>query len=80
MADLRIDNANTAAEVLLDAGFDVSTATIEFRLGNRFTPSIAVATTGFGEITGLIHGGRRLAEKSVLISEAPISEAIETKA
>ena len=29
LADLRSDNASAAAEVMLDAGFDVSTATVD---------------------------------------------------
>jgi NAD(P)-dependent dehydrogenase (short-subunit alcohol dehydrogenase family) len=54
LADLRLENANAAAEVMLDAGFAVSTATVD--VSSRPSVHALVETaTGFGEITGLIH-------------------------
>jgi NAD(P)-dependent dehydrogenase (short-subunit alcohol dehydrogenase family) len=54
LADLRLENAEVAAEVMLDAGFDVSTATVD--VSSRQSVQALVETgTGFGEVTGLIH-------------------------
>jgi NAD(P)-dependent dehydrogenase (short-subunit alcohol dehydrogenase family) len=54
LADLHNENANTAAEVLLDAGFDVSTATVDVSSRESVHALIETAT-GFGDVTGLIH-------------------------
>ena len=54
LADLHDENANAAAEVMLDAGFDVSTATVD--VSSRESVHALVETaTGFGDVTGLIH-------------------------
>jgi NAD(P)-dependent dehydrogenase (short-subunit alcohol dehydrogenase family) len=54
LADLRSENANAAAEVLRDAGFEVSTATVD--VSERESVRALVETaSGAGEITGLIH-------------------------
>src|SRR5271170_5438237 len=54
LADLRGENADAAAEVLRDAGFDVSTATVD--VSSRESVHALVDTAaGFGEVTGLIH-------------------------
>ena len=54
LADLRQENADAAAKTLADAGFDVSTATVD--VSSRASVQALVATTtGSGEITGLIH-------------------------
>jgi NAD(P)-dependent dehydrogenase (short-subunit alcohol dehydrogenase family) len=52
LADLRIENAKAAAEVMLDAGFEVSTATVD--VSSRES-ALVEAATGFGDVTGLIH-------------------------
>jgi NAD(P)-dependent dehydrogenase (short-subunit alcohol dehydrogenase family) len=52
LADLRIENARAAAEVMLDAGFEVSTATVD--VSSRES-ALVEAATGFGDVTGLIH-------------------------
>src|SRR4051794_8007146 len=54
LADLRLENAEAAAKVLGDAGFEVSTATVDVssREGVR---ALAETATGLGDITGLIH-------------------------
>ncbi len=54
LADLRDENADAAAEVMRDAGFDVSTATVD--VSSRESVHALVETaTGFGDVTGLIH-------------------------
>jgi NAD(P)-dependent dehydrogenase (short-subunit alcohol dehydrogenase family) len=54
MADLHGHNAEAAAEVLRDAGFEVTTATVDVSSRESIRALIATAT-GLGEITGLIH-------------------------
>jgi NAD(P)-dependent dehydrogenase (short-subunit alcohol dehydrogenase family) len=54
LSDLRQDNADAAARTLADAGFDVSTATVD--VSSRASVHALVATaTGLGDIVGLIH-------------------------
>ena len=54
LADLRQENADAAAKVLLDAGFEVSTATVD--VSSRASVQALVKTaTAFGEVTGVIH-------------------------
>jgi NAD(P)-dependent dehydrogenase (short-subunit alcohol dehydrogenase family) len=54
LADLRQENAEAAAKVLSDAGFDVSTAKVD--VSSRASVQALVETaTSFGEITGVIH-------------------------
>lgn len=54
LADLRQDNADAAAQVMLDAGYDVSTATVD--VSSRESVHTLVETaTAFGDITGVIH-------------------------
>jgi NAD(P)-dependent dehydrogenase (short-subunit alcohol dehydrogenase family) len=54
LADLRQDNANAAAKTLGDAGFDVSTATVD--VSSRVSVQALVQTaTAFGEVYGVIH-------------------------
>jgi NAD(P)-dependent dehydrogenase (short-subunit alcohol dehydrogenase family) len=54
LADLRPENADTAAEVLSCAGFDVSTATVD--VSSRESVQALVETaTAFGAVTGVIH-------------------------
>jgi NAD(P)-dependent dehydrogenase (short-subunit alcohol dehydrogenase family) len=54
LADLRQENAETAAKTLADAGFDVSTATVDVSLRASVQTLVATAT-GIGEISGLVH-------------------------
>lgn len=54
MADLRIDNAEAAAEIFRDAGFDVTTATVDIASRDSVRALVATATA-IGEVTGLIH-------------------------
>jgi NAD(P)-dependent dehydrogenase (short-subunit alcohol dehydrogenase family) len=54
LADTRPENANAAAEVLGNAGYDVSVATVD--VSSRETVEALVKTaTAFGDVTGLIH-------------------------
>jgi NAD(P)-dependent dehydrogenase (short-subunit alcohol dehydrogenase family) len=54
LADLRQENADTAARVLKDAGFEVNTATVDASSRTSIRALIDQAT-GLGEVTGLIH-------------------------
>ncbi len=54
LADLRLENADAAAEVMRDAGFDVSTATVD--VSSRESVHALVETaTALGDVTGVIH-------------------------
>jgi NAD(P)-dependent dehydrogenase (short-subunit alcohol dehydrogenase family) len=54
LADLRRENADTAAEMLSNAGFEVSTATVD--VSSRESVHTLVETaTALGDVTGLIH-------------------------
>lgn len=54
LADLRQENADTAAKILSDAGFDVSTTKVD--VSSRASVQVLVKTaTSFGEISGVIH-------------------------
>src|SRR5271169_3579936 len=54
LADLRQESADAAAKTLSDAGFDVSTATVD--VSSRASVQALVAkATRIGEISGLIH-------------------------
>jgi len=54
LADLRQENADTAAKILSDAGFEVSTATVD--VSSRQSVHALVQTAAvLGDITGVIH-------------------------
>ena len=54
LADLRQENANTAAKILSDAGFDVSTTKVD--VSSRASVQALVETAkSFGDISGVIH-------------------------
>ena len=54
LADLRRENAAQAAEVMLNAGFDVSTAIVD--VSSRVSVhQLAQDATALGEVTGVIH-------------------------
>jgi saccharopine dehydrogenase-like NADP-dependent oxidoreductase len=55
LADLRSDNANAAAEVLANAGYEVSVATVDASSRDAVQALVETAT-GLGDVTGLIHG------------------------
>ncbi len=54
LADLNQANADAAAEVMINAGFDVSTMTVDVS-SRQSIHALAEAATGFGDITGVIH-------------------------
>ena len=54
LADMRPDNANAAAEVLANAGYEVSIATVDASSRDAVHALVDKAT-GLGNITGLIH-------------------------
>lgn len=54
LADLRSDNADAAAEVLRDAGFEVSTAAVDVSQRDSVQALVQVAIS-LGSVTGLIH-------------------------
>jgi NAD(P)-dependent dehydrogenase (short-subunit alcohol dehydrogenase family) len=54
LADLHKANADAAAEVLANAGFDVSTATVDVS-SRESVHALAETAAGLGDITGVIH-------------------------
>ena len=54
LADLRIENAQAAAEVMLNAGFEVSTATVDVSSRDSVN-SLVLEATSFGSVMGMIH-------------------------
>ena len=65
LADLRQENADAAAEVFANAGYDASTATVD--VSSRESVHALVETaTALGEITGVIHAA------GVSPSQAPV--------
>jgi NAD(P)-dependent dehydrogenase (short-subunit alcohol dehydrogenase family) len=54
LADLRRENADAAADVMANAGYEVSVATVD--VSSRAAVQALIETaTGLGEVTGLIH-------------------------
>src|SRR5579871_2829439 len=54
LADMREENANAAAEVLGNAGYEVSVTTVNVSSRETVHALVEMAT-GLGEVTGLIH-------------------------
>jgi len=54
LADLREDNAAAAAKVLSDAGFEVTTATVDVS-SRESVQALVQRATAIGDITGVIH-------------------------
>jgi NAD(P)-dependent dehydrogenase (short-subunit alcohol dehydrogenase family) len=54
LADVRPDNANAAAEILKNAGYEVSVATVDASSRDSVHALVETAT-GRGDVTGLIH-------------------------
>jgi len=54
LADLRQENADAAARVLSDAGFEVSTASVDVS-SRKSVHALVQTATAFGDITGVIH-------------------------
>ena len=66
LADLRQENADTAAKVLLDAGFEVTTAVVDVSSRESVQALVKLATT-IGEVCAVIHAA------GVSPSQAPVS-------
>ena len=54
LADMRLENANAAAEVMANAGYNVSVATVDASSRDAVHALVEKAT-GIGDVTGLIH-------------------------
>ena len=54
LADMRLQNANAAAEVMANAGFDASVATVDASSRDA-VHTLLKRATGLGNVTGLIH-------------------------
>lgn len=54
LADLRIENADAAAEIFRDAGFDVTTATVDVS-ERESVHALAEKAAALGDVTGMIH-------------------------
>ena len=54
LADIRQENADAAAKILFDAGFNVSTATVDVS-SRASMHALVESATKIGEITGVIH-------------------------
>lgn len=54
LADLRRENADAAAEVMRDAGYDVSTETVDV-CARESVSALVKKATGSGDVTGVIH-------------------------
>jgi NAD(P)-dependent dehydrogenase (short-subunit alcohol dehydrogenase family) len=54
LADLRQQNADAAAEILSNAGFEVSTATVDVS-SRESVHALVITATALGDVTGLIH-------------------------
>ena len=65
LADLHQDNAESAAEVMRNAGFDVSTTTVDVGSRDSVVALVETAATR-GDVTGLVHAA------GVSPSQAPI--------
>jgi NAD(P)-dependent dehydrogenase (short-subunit alcohol dehydrogenase family) len=54
LADMRKENANAAAEIMSNAGYDVSVTTVDAS-SREAVEALVKTASGFGEVTGLIH-------------------------
>jgi NAD(P)-dependent dehydrogenase (short-subunit alcohol dehydrogenase family) len=54
LADLRLENAGAAAEVLSNAGYEVSTATVDVS-SRKSVHALVEKATALGDVTGIIH-------------------------
>jgi len=54
LADMRADNAKAAAQVLENAGYEVSIATVDAS-SREAVHALVEKATGLGNVTGLIH-------------------------
>jgi len=85
LADLHPENSDAAGEVMRDAGFDVSTATVD--VSSRESVHALVETaTALGDVTGVIHAAgvspsqapRRPSSRSTCTEPRSCSRSSET--
>ncbi|MBD0023125.1 MAG: SDR family oxidoreductase [Gordonia sp.] len=69
LADVRQENADAAARVLADAGFETSTAVVDVSSRDS-VHALAETATGLGEVTGVIHAA------GVSASQASIAQIL----
>jgi NAD(P)-dependent dehydrogenase (short-subunit alcohol dehydrogenase family) len=70
LADLRQENADAAAEVLSNAGFEVGTAAVDVS-SRKAVEGLAEKAAGLGDVTGVIHAA------GVSPSQAPIAAILK---
>lgn len=70
LADLKQENADAAAKVLLDAGFEVTTTTVDIS-SRQSVQALVHAATAIGEVTGVIHAA------GVSPSQAPVATILQ---
>ncbi len=70
LADLRQENADAAAEVLSNAGFEVSTAAMDVS-SRKAVEDLAEKAAGLGDVTGVIHAA------GVSPSQAPVAAILK---
>ena len=70
LADLRQENADAAAAVLSNAGFEVGTAIIDVS-SRKAVESLAKKAAGLGDVTGVIHSA------GVSPSQAPVAAILK---
>lgn len=70
LADINVANAEAAAEVLADAGFEVSTAVVDVS-SRESVHALAQTAAALGEVTGLIHAA------GVSASQASIEQILK---
>ncbi|GAA1960658.1 SDR family oxidoreductase [Microbacterium deminutum] len=70
LADVRQENADAAAKVLADAGFEVSTAVVDVS-SRESVHALVTAATALGDVTGVIHAA------GVSASQASIAQILD---
>jgi NAD(P)-dependent dehydrogenase (short-subunit alcohol dehydrogenase family) len=70
LADLRADSANAAAEVMSNAGYEVSVETVDMS-SREAVQGLVGKAKGLGEITGLVHAA------GVSPSQAPVATILK---
>src|SRR5208282_2830386 len=70
LADLKQENADAAAKLLKNAGFDVSTATVDVS-SRKDVEALAKKAASLGDVTGVIHAA------GVSPSQAPVSAILK---
>ena len=72
LADMRLDNANAAAEVLGNVGYEVSVATVDASSRERVNALVETAKT-LGDVTGLVDACRGVSPSQASPGDNPQS-------